>query len=481
MDNEQFKNVRYTPKTDFMTLVNLSVELFSFYNKPDLDAQKIKNFSSYFLLGKIVGKIGLFDLPFFINLQNSNPAKLQEPLKIAIGDDSRIKKFADSKMALIDFYESLLHICLGNKKEFVSFSTSSLAQSLQISRAGVVSIILSGDLPAFKIGSKYRVESSDLQAYILANRIRPRFKKQANTEQFKSKPTATPKPSEMRVKSQNNNENKQVKKQKPTGGFKEKPEEINYNDFSFSEPKKKPSSKIIEKTMNDMKKDKKVGSIGYSATEKKNKSGDLEKNLAKNKSESGDSSVKNIDNSSNSEIKENTENLEKTKETLEILSDPTLPDPTLKKEHIKLEISEDFKNIDSSEEFQEIKLNIENEKADNDLKDEENANITDNYESLGAGVEDVEDNKEPEENEEENTIKKSNTSKEENDSKKDEKNNENNDINNENEILGDDENVADVMNVVAGRVGERLAPTLPYQEEKLINKPKASVRITNKK
>ena len=481
MDNEQFKNVRYTPKTDFMTLVNLSVELFSFYNKPDLDAQKIKNFSSYFLLGKIVGKIGLFDLPFFINLQNSNPAKLQEPLKIAIGDDSRIKKFADSKMALIDFYESLLHICLGNKKEFVSFSTSSLAQSLQISRAGVVSIILSGDLPAFKIGSKYRVESSDLQAYILANRIRPRFKKQANTEQFKSKPTATPKPSEMRVKSQNNNENKQVKKQKPTGGFKEKPEEINYNDFSFSEPKKKPSSKIIEKTMNDMKKDKKVGSIGYSATEKKNKSGDLEKNLAKNKSESGDSSVESIDNLNKNKIKENTENLEKTKEN----NDPTLPDPTLKKENVKLEISEDFKNIDENEEFQEIKFNMEDEKTDKDLKEE---NTTDDYESLGAEESDIEDiTKEIKENiieeteetmiEEENTIKKidESTSKKENNLKKDD------DMNDENEILSDDENVADVMNVVAGRVGERLAPTLPYQEEKLINKPKASVRITNKK
>lgn len=203
--------------------------------------------------------IPLFDVPFYIHLLKEDGYR-SESLK-AIAKDEYKSIFANKKM-LFSFFSDCISSLISAPLDVYSLKVSQVAESLQLSHQTALSLISSGELPAFRIGTHFRVFASDLRAFIFANKLRPsqnmpRPAQKKDDSLPKNEPVKkeTPKQSPNLQKTQKPaQEQQKTKPQKETKKKQDKPKKTanpatnaKKSSSSLSSPTKKPSSQSSPK------------------------------------------------------------------------------------------------------------------------------------------------------------------------------------------------------------------------------------------
>lgn len=160
----------YKISADEETLARIVWQLWKNLKQPK-ETKAFREFSYDLIHVQCLSRgIPLFDVPFYIHLLKEDGYR-SESLK-AIAKDEYKSIFANKKM-LFSFFSDCISSLISAPLDVYSLKVSQVAESLQLSHQTALSLISSGELPAFRIGTHFRVFASDLRAFIFANKLRP--------------------------------------------------------------------------------------------------------------------------------------------------------------------------------------------------------------------------------------------------------------------------------------------------------------------
>lgn len=256
----------YKISADEETLARIVWQLWKNLKQPK-ETKAFREFSYDLIHVQCLSRgIPLFDVPFYIHLLKEDGYR-SESLK-AIAKDEYKSIFANKKM-LFSFFSDCISSLISAPLDVYSLKVSQVAESLQLSHQTALSLISSGELPAFRIGTHFRVFASDLRAFIFANKLRPTQnmprqvqKKEDSPAQNlpkiepvkKENPKQSPNPQKIQKSPQEQQKTKPQKETKKKQDKQDKPKKpanpatnAKKSSPQFSSPTKKPSSQSSPK------------------------------------------------------------------------------------------------------------------------------------------------------------------------------------------------------------------------------------------